>query len=238
MRLIIELVGLPGVGKTSLAQTLCHHCQNVRLGRTPYFRNPADIPFFFMYTCKLLPLLLRVFFSKDGGRLRPRDIALMVILNGWGRILNRKARNGCLVLILDEGPICYLTRLRAWGSIATRSSVFKAWWEGMFQQWSSVLNLVIQLDSSNDVLIERIRSRDMWQEVKAMTAGQALDFMENLRAAQSYVIQQILAQPHDVDWVYIDSGLNSVEQIYQQVTSIFESSRAPIDETHEPVHER
>lgn len=217
---IVELVGLPGAGKTTLINTLRSQNLKILLARTPYFRNVTDIPFFLYNTLEMLPLFLRIAFSKDGGRLKLYDLALMLILNGWSRVLEQQVTASSPVLLLDEGPICYLTRLRAWGSAATKSSMARAWWEAMFQQWAVTLDLIIQLDTSNGILIERVRSREMWQEVKAMTDDQALDYFENLRSAQDYVLKEFFAQTQSEDWVCFDTWLNSPDQIYQHVARL------------------
>ena len=220
--MIVELVGLPGVGKTSLAETVCNHRQRVRVARTPYFRNPADVPFYILHTIKLLPLILRVSVSKDGGRLSRRDAALMVILDGWRRMLRRQARRGSSIVLLDEGPICYLTRLRAWGSAATKSRLFKAWWDETLQQWASTLDMIIQMDTTDGILLQRVLSREMWQEVKAMTESEALEYLADLRKAQNDVVMQIMGWPHSLNWYCFDTRLHTPEQIYQQISGLFE----------------
>lgn len=219
--MIVELVGLPGVGKSTLAKTLCNHSQKIYLAKTPYFRHAADIPFFVGNSLRLLPRFLRILMSKDGGKLSLRDIALMVILNGWRKVLNRQVAANKIVLLLDEGPICYLTRLYAWGSDGTRSKEAAAWWQTMFREWADCLDLIIQMDASDEILIERIRSRDMWQEVKTMTEEQAMNYIENLRATQNQVLFEITSQDEPPNCVCIDTQINSPEETCLQVAGRF-----------------
>jgi predicted kinase len=219
--MIVELVGLPGVGKSTLAQEMCRQNRNIHLEKTPYFRRATDIPFFMRNSVKNLPRILRIQLSKDGGGLSRRDIVLMVILSGWRQVLIQKNLTNELVLLLDEGPICYLTRLCAWGSEGLRSTAANNWWKGVFLEWASFLDLIIWLDASDETLIERIRSREMWQEVKTMTREQAFKYFEDLRSKQDYVLKKISTQTKTPSFVSINTQINTPDEAWHKITTLF-----------------
>jgi hypothetical protein len=218
--MIVEIVGLPGVGKTTLTSALCSSRREIQLAKTPYFRDAMDVPFFLLNTLKLFPLFLKIIFANGNRTLNKRDCALMVILNGWSGLLKRQRAFNNSLLLLDEGPICYLTRLRAWGSAGTHCMEAKNWWDQMFQVWATTIDLVIHVDATDGVLIERIRSREMRQEVKAMSADEAFEYMKNLRAAQEYVLQEISIQTDSPEKICFDSRLYTPDQLCRQVTAL------------------
>ncbi len=206
--LIVEFVGLPGVGKTTLVNHFVKQSSKLRIEETPNYRGIKYIPFFTKNTFLSLPVFTSIQPTKDHIWLSPRDIALMVILKGWHLTLERQRANSQQIIILDEGPICYLTRLYAFGSDALKGESAKCWWDATCKQWAKTLDLVIKLDTTDALLIQRIRSRDVPQIVKELPDHEALQYMRNHRNAQEYALSKIMSQSVSPKMLSFDTTQN------------------------------
>jgi thymidylate kinase len=219
--LIVEIVGLPGVGKTTVSRLLSG-CEKIRIEPTPYFREIKYAPFFAWNMLRSLPDFARIKANGDHQWLTGRDIALMAILKGWHAHLERQRSSSQEIILLDEGPVCYLTRMYAFGSKALKTESAKDWWDATCQQWARTLDLVIKLDTDDPILIERIRSREMPQIVKELSDPDALAYMRNHRAAQDYALNKILSQPVSPRLVEYSTTQKSPDQLFADLAGFLE----------------
>jgi len=216
---IVEIVGPPGVGKTTFTENLYKRSKNIQIGVTPYFRRIRYIPFFAWHTIRLLPTLLHIRAGRDGRWLTRREIALMIILTGWQQELERKVFDERRFVVLDEGPICYLTRLLAFGSESIKGQSAQSWWNKMFHLWAETLDIVIQFDLPDAMLVERIRAREMWQEVKALSDQEAINYLGCFRAAQEHVLAALGANERRPVVFNFDMAQKSPDGICDEVMS-------------------
>jgi hypothetical protein len=189
--LIVELVGPPGVGKSTLASALFQCNGKVRIDIFPYFRKIKHLPFFFLSLCQLLPTLLFLFYRRNEAWLTRRDIALMTILNGWHRELRQKGVDDRSILVLEEGAVCLLAKLHAFGSATLKGESAKIWWCPVYKQWAETLDFIIKLDTPLPILVKRIRARGMVHEIDGMTDKEALEYLECIQSAQGQVISNL-----------------------------------------------
>src|SRR4030067_665442 len=94
--LIVELVGLAGAGKTTLARALSQRDEKILVAADLELRKREHIPIFAGHVPLLLPLFLRRcrssrWFTWD-------EIKAMVYLKGWPRVLSHKATQNSTVV--------------------------------------------------------------------------------------------------------------------------------------------
>lgn len=217
--LLIELVGPPGAGKTTFAQSTSLVNPDITIASIPYFRDKKYLTFFTRNTLRMLPTLLRIPPGADGRWLTRREVALMVMLSGWPALLEKELLLTGNIILLDEGPVCFLSRLHAFGSSAVKGSGNARWWQQMFQTWSRKLDGIIRMDLPDEILIERNRSREIAQEIKEMSDDEAVQYLHRLRAAHDYLLAALAAESKCPAVFQYDLRQSSPERIRTQVTA-------------------
>ena len=86
----------------------------------------------------------------------------------------------------------------------------------MFNQWAQTLDLVIWLDAPEEILIERIRSRDKWHPVKESPAQEMRDYLLRYQSAYEHVISQLSAI-RELKVLRFNTGCQTPEDITSQV---------------------
>lgn len=191
---IIETVGPPGAGKSTFAEHL-QGADGVLVSSFPYFRRLRDVPFFLRNGMAAMPALRRLGRQGGEGRLPSRDVALMIILQGWPARLERQAAASRQPIVLDEGPVCLLAKLHGFGAAPVRGEGAQGWWREMYGRWANILDLVIVLEAPVPTLLQRIRQRGLAHETDGMTEEAALGHLARIEAAQRQVLLALAAVP-------------------------------------------
>lgn len=215
--MIVELVGPPGVGKTTLAQSLIHRNHQVQAEFFPYFRRIRWAPFFAINLLLLSPTLFRLHLAQGGHCLPSRDVALMAILKGWHRVLERQSSSNGTIVILEEGAICLLAKLHFFGSDLINSENALNWWKSMYRQWAETLDMVVRLEAPAPILVERVRSRNCVHEIDGLTDHEAVAWFRGIRAAQNLVISHLIAENRRIEVLHFDTISKTPDQICEQL---------------------
>ena len=136
----------------------------------------------------------------------------MLILNGWYRMLKQRAYQNGKIVILDQGPVYMLTVLSLFGPERIKSNYMLRWWEESYRHWAETLHLVIWLDTSLPVLVERIRRREIWHSVKDRDEENAYQYLESYRNGYESVISKLVAYSKTLKILHLDTGQNSLEE--------------------------
>jgi ABC-type dipeptide/oligopeptide/nickel transport system ATPase component len=187
----MELVGPAGSGKSTLARALCQRSAEITMGPEIAFRNADQIPIFI----GSIPLILSTLFSRarDGRSWTWDEIKFLIYLKKWNRVLALQALNHPGTILLDHGPIFKLATLHAFGPNWLRSAVAEVWWSELFQQWATLLDLIVWLDAPDRLLETRINARDQKHEVKGKTGQDVIWFLDRYRTSYQYVLSGLAA---------------------------------------------
>ncbi len=212
---IVEIVGLPGSGKTSLVKRLQALDPKIETQIFPYYRRIECIPFFIKYTLQYFPKFLKFGSDKEKGWFRPRDISSMIILSGWFDELSRPGSGPEKTIILDEGAVEILVWLHCMGSVFMKSEPVACWWTSMYEQWANRLSAVIYLDASPQILLDRIRTRD--NNWKSMSDDEIFLRLKTLRFSQECVLATISAKNPTLRSLRFSTEKSSFDQISLEI---------------------
>jgi shikimate kinase len=213
--LIMELVGPAGAGKTTLSRILSHRSTTIQIGSEIELRKTKYLPVFLSTTISLLPVFLRQlgyrqWFTWD-------EIKYLVYLKGWSEVLTREASRDATVL-LDHGPVFKLATLHEFGPEKLKTDGFEPWWNHIFNQWASTLDIVVWLDAPDQILEKRINSRDQRHLVKGKTGSEVVHFLARYRASYETILEKLRTNEGPL-LLQFDTSCTSIEQIADEILS-------------------
>jgi hypothetical protein len=149
----VELAGPAGSGKTTLAAHVMRIDRGIGPGHLhiPLHRWVFD-------ACRRLPALAVM---SDAAANAPRhQMKRMLHLAAMSDAVERVRRRGDYeMLLLDEGPVYMLARIRMLGGAGAAAGERGEWLQQALAWWSHALDAVVLLDAPNAVLVRRIRER-------------------------------------------------------------------------------
>ncbi len=214
----MEVVGPAGAGKTTLCQALGFYSEYVRLENFPDVRKVANAPFFISNGLIMLPSLLALY-RPNSRQLTRREFAWMSILNGWPSILRKESDDSGRVIVLDQGPIYLLAEMRLFGPEYLRQKTAERLWQVLYSRWANILHLVIWLDAANDVLLDRIRTRQQEHIVKSEPAALVHEFLERYRAEYDSILSNLTSQRAGIKVLQFDTERQHTQDIAKQFWS-------------------
>ena len=219
----IELVGPAGAGKTTLSRALTQQSQKIIIGADIELRKPGNLPRFLRTCPSLLPLFLR---RRQASRAFSWDeLKDMVYLKSWQHVFRQQAaRQGAMVL-LDHGPIFRLATLHTFGPDRLHEAAAEPWWNAMFKQWATTLDLVIWLDAPDTILETRINTRQQRHVVKGKTTGEVSEFLNHYRRAYTYILQRLTDEGGPLV-LQFDTSRTTIEQIIAEFLVVCKESAA------------
>jgi hypothetical protein len=203
---IIEILGAPGAGKSSLASAMDAGGDDVRWVHTycsrsnllPWVRSGAW----------LLPLMLTGSFS-DPLPLKQRVWAVRI--SASHAILTR-ASAGRRLLLLDQGPLFTMLRLMELTDAPAQSPRWRRWWRKELSAWANTIDLAVVLDAPNDVLLKRVRARAKPHALKDISGPDARKALARWRDLLEDLIGDL--QTHgDVEVLRMDTGSSSIVEV-------------------------
>lgn len=183
--LVLELVGPAGAGKTTLLKVLSQRDQKIRVGiHIPKTRYLTD-------TFLLLPTFLRIHRPYQG--ILWKEMKRILYLKSLHRLLEGEKAKGYRAIVLDEGPVYMLSRLRVFGGEAIQGLSFEKWWQSAINQWANTVDAIVWLDAKDSVLAHRIRERDQPYPLKDISDSSISRFFARYRVAFERVISELTA---------------------------------------------
>ena len=212
--LIMELVGPAGAGKTTLSRALSQRDNNVVLGPDIELRKVSHIPVFIRSVSSSLPLFL----DQRNSNRQPtwtelKDIAY---LEGWPQMLKRMPSSNNKIILLDQGPVFRMATLYEFGPALLKSEESKTWWHHLYKQWASALDILIFLDTSDSILMERINTRTKKHDLKGSPELEAQQFLTQYRRSFDAVLTKLKSY-NGPTILQFDTSKISIEQIADEI---------------------
>lgn len=180
-----EIIGPAGSGKSTLTGLLRARDATIRTGLSIW-----GLPLHLLGTSTFSSLSDLV--SLIGHRrFSLEDMKLVIQINALRRLLHRESEKGYRALLLDEGGVFGLAKLRAFGAGSTASDSIN-WMSSLFNRVGPTLDAVIWLDASDAVLARRIRERDKQHRTKNLSEAEMCEHLARYRGAFERVMAELI----------------------------------------------
>lgn len=212
--LIVELVGPAGAGKSTLSRVLSQRYKNMVIGPDIQLRKMQHIPIF----VRNIPFMMPMYFHRGSWNRRFTwgELKYVTYLKGWPSLLKQEAANTGKVVLLDHGPIFRLATLLEFGPEQLRDPDFETWWNLLYWQWASTLDLIVWLDTSDTILINRIKRRNQQHDIKGKSISEAQTFLMRYRMSYLRTLEKMTAYKEPT-LLHFDTSEASVEQIADEI---------------------
>jgi hypothetical protein len=204
----IEIVGVAGTGKSTLARTLADRDPDNRIADSLHTRTSAHWAYVAHSAPRVLPLVAR------SVRVRPafdwEETKFIVYVTEWRRFLRRACRDDSGLVVLDQGPIFALARL-LWGrKPVTATREFAHWLDEQVAGWSVDLDGIVWLVAPEEVLLGRINEREQDHEAKGRSISEGLDVLLAHQRAYGALFERLEALGRPPVFTFDTSVMSSV----------------------------
>ncbi len=217
---LVEITGVAGAGKSTLASALSVDYEGYQLAEFMHTRRPSHLFHAIRSVPQLLPAVISGLVRKP--RMSWADVKLMAYVTGWGRYLDRQPVYSDGVVLLDQGPIYALVRLKAKGLGAASSTHFRRWWSEMLVRWCSTLSVIVWLDAADGVLLGRINERAQSHAIKGESGETGQQFIMRYRALFEETFSEIERQG-GVDVLSFDTSDTSTDEMAARISRFLET---------------
>jgi len=182
---VAEIIGPAGAGKSSLSRLL-QSGNDVRAGLSVW---GLPLGLLTVSTFASLPNLASLCLSRTS--LGWEDLKLVVQHNALLRLIRRECGKGEQTLLLDEGTVFALAKLRAFRNQDVAVGDSDRWMQSLLNKLAPTLNAVIWLDAPDTILAGRIREREKPHRMKDRSDAEIANHLSRYRNSFERVVAEI-----------------------------------------------
>ena len=213
---LIEIVGVAGAGKSTLAQTLLARHPEWRLADFIHARDPGHWRYF-VHSFPGVGRLVAHAFRRP--RVSWDEVKLYVYASEWHRYLRARPGQHSAVTLLDQGPLFALACL-LWGASAVVSTPwFRSWKRETAARWAQELDVVVELTAPDDVLLARINERERWHAARGTSRREAMEILGAHRRSYSEVLADV-QRSGGVRLLRLDTSDRRPEALADELSSV------------------
>ncbi len=226
---VVDLVGLPGTGKSMLFRTL-QRSDPQRIASVHPDRL-EHLPRMLRHAVRLAVPFAAV--SSRISRRRWRKFRYMVQLAIYHDLVAAQRSSPPDVVLLDQGPVylLYLIQKSLAPKPESKSRAFEEYWERTLAMWAESLDLLVVLEASDEVLYQRIRSRDQKHPLKERGIGwtEASSFFLRARMHRDLILTELQRQKNAPAVIRIDTGSTAVPALAAQLRETLLAPQLQVD---------
>lgn len=211
---LVEITGIAGSGKSTITRLVCELDPRCRRAGFIHARTPRHLAHILGGLPRLLPILVHNL--GTGPRLGWAEVKLLAYVTRWRRVLRREAGARPGILVLDQGPVYALVRLKAQGKRVTTTPAFARWWDEMLGVWADELTAVVYLDADDRILWDRINGRAQPHRTKGEPAEVGREFIAQYRRLFGEVLER-LERPGGPEVLRLDTGDAAAERLAAEI---------------------
>ena len=181
---VAEIIGPAGAGKTTLTQLLRNR-NNLRVGLSVW-----KLPLWLLSVSALSSLPDLITFCRRREHLSWDDLKLVIQHNALLRLISREGAKGYRALLMDEGNVFALAKLRAFGSDVMEQNEGGSM-QNLVNKVVPTLDAVIWLDAPDRVLAQRIRERNKEHRMKDKSDAEIKEHLSLYRNSFEGVVNDL-----------------------------------------------
>jgi hypothetical protein len=207
---LVELMGPAGAGKSTVFEELL--ARDPTILETPTLRKNRYAAVVAVNTISAAATIIR---RRALDLEDPKEqVRIMMYVQALPRVLPQLGTPGDSAIVFDQGPLFLLTR-HNFGD-----KRLSAWWNRMVDTWSPLLDIVVFLDAPDDLLRERINTRDKWHALKGADDSSAVDVLRVTRHIYARTLEAVAARPGGGPKILrFDTSLLSADEIAGAILS-------------------
>ena len=186
---MVELAGLAGAGKSSIARALVALDPGIRARpRISLWRHIASVP-------PLVPSFVNLHWPFRG--VLVKEMKRILRLSALHRLADET--KDCRMLVFDEGPVYFLARTLVFGGENIKSRAFEKFWRHAIEGWAQTLSAIVWLEAPEPLLVARLQERP--EHPFGKISDQAVSaFFRKYREAYTRVIAELIAAGGPAPW--------------------------------------
>ncbi|HKA60149.1 MAG TPA: hypothetical protein VKD28_16150 [Gemmatimonadales bacterium] len=201
-RVVVELIGVAGAGKSSIASALVRLDERIRA--RPRVHNGTYVA--------TVPTLLPTFVSLHWPprRVLTKEMKRILRVHALHRLVRTASVPGGGLILFDEGPLYMLARLLVFGGPGVQTRAFARWWHGAIALWAHTLSAVVWVDAPDSVLAARLNTRAQSHRLRGASEPAMRAFFASYRDAFRRVLADLETAGAPAPWI-VSTDITSVQ---------------------------